>query len=106
MSDPRLYEAACLAEMLRSDGWKVVKARFTTRLELVRRSILKGRWVTPEQMRELAYLQGEEAFLDKLVNDAGGMLAALGQPEPEPEPEAHRVAPGRKTLGRARPVGE
>lgn len=107
MSDTRAYEAAVVSELLRSEGWRVLKARLEGRLAKVRTAILKGRWDTPEKLRELAYLQGEEAFLDALTGDnVAKVIEALAEPDAEPQPEAHRVAPGRKQLGRARPPGE
>lgn len=108
MSDTgKAYEAAVISELLQSSGWRVLKGRLTHKLETVRMAILKGRWDTPERIRDLAFLQGQEAFLHGLTGEnAPKLIEWLAQAEPQPAAVEERPAVGRKPLGRARPVGE
>lgn len=96
-------EDGSIREILGSSGWQVIRQRLEWRLDQVRLEILKTPWVGDTQLRRLAFLQGEEAFLDALLEDPRKVLEAC-QPKERSEEVSTRPAVGHSLL-RSRPRG-
>jgi hypothetical protein len=97
-------EEGSLREILGSAGWQVIRQRLEYRLDQLRFRILKGSWVTLEDLRELSRLQGEEAFLDALLEDPRKVLEAC-QPREQAEGAATRPGVGQFVV-RKRSIAE
>lgn len=96
-------EDGSIREILGSAGWQLIRQRLEWRLDQVRLELIKTPRITPEELRRTAYLQGEEAFLDALLEDPRKVLESC-HPKGRPEGQTTRPAVGHSLL-RSRPRG-
>ena|SRR5689334_24920258 len=96
-------EEGSIREILGSAAWQLIRQRLEWRLDQVRLELIKQPRVSPEEHRRTAYLQGEEAFLDALLEDPRKVLDSC-QPK-EPTEGAPTRPPVGHSLLRSRPRG-